>query len=394
MPTIRLTKRIIDGLPLTASGQVLYRDEELTGFGLRVGTRSRVFFVEAQVARRTVRTTIGKYGLITPEQARRLALRTLGEMAQGVDTNAKRRTVSAQSITLRQAFARFFTEKPSLAGSSKSNYQRSVDLYLADWADRPIRDVTRTMVLHCHQQLSVERGAVTANYVMRHLRSVYNFIAAATEDLPPNPVVVLSQTRNWFPERRRQRMIQQYLLPQWYEAVVQEPPLARDYLLVAVFTGMRRREIASLRWEHIDLNGRMLTVPKTKNGDPLVLPLSSYLTRLFAERKLRTGSSPWVFATSSAAGHLQECKSFVRRVEARSGVAFALHDLRRTFITIAESLDVPAYALKRLLNHRNAGDVTGGYIIMDVERLREPVERIAERILALVAQTVEATKTV
>jgi integrase len=376
-------------LPLTASGQVLYRDEELTGLGLRVGTQCKVFFVEAQVARRTVRTTIGKYGLITPEQARRLALRTLGEMAQGVDPNAKRRTVNAQSITLRQAFARFFTEKPSLAGSSKSNYQRSVDLYLADWADRPIKDVTRAMVLHRHQQLSVERGAVTANYVMRHLRSVYNFIAAATEDLPPNPVVVLSQTRNWFPERRRQRMIQQYLLPQWYEAVVQEPPLARDYLLVAVFTGMRRREIASLRWEHIDLNGRMLTVPKTKNGDPLVLPLSSYLTRLLGERKQRTDGSPWVFPTGSAAGHLQECKSFVRRVEARSGIAFSLHDLRRTFITIAEGLDIPAYALKRLLNHRTAGDVTSGYIIMDVERLREPVERIADRIMALATQQVE-----
>jgi hypothetical protein len=33
-------------------------------------------------------------------------------------------------------------------------------------------------------------------------------------------------------------------------------------------------------------------------------------------------------------------------------VAFSLHDLRRTFITIAESLGFPAYTLKRLLNHR------------------------------------------
>jgi integrase len=149
---------------------------------------------------------------------------------------------------------------------------------------------------------------------------------------------------------------------------------------------MRRREVAGLRWERIDLTGRMLTVPKTKNGDPLVLPLSSYLTRLLGERKQRTDGSPWVFPTGSTAGHLQECKSFVRRVGARSNIEFSLHDLRRTFITIAESLDIPAYALKRLLNHRSARDVTGGYIIMDVERLRAPVERIAERIVALAAR--------
>ena len=40
----------------------------------------------------------------------------------------------------------------------------------------------------------------------------------------------------------------------------------------------------------------------------------------------------------------------------RCGVKFTLHDLRRTFITVAESLDIPHYALKRLLNHRGGGD--------------------------------------
>lgn len=385
MPTIRLTKRTIDTLPLTATGQVLYRDDELTGFGLRVGSRSKVFFVEGQVARRTVRVTLGKYGPLSPEQARKLALKTLSDMAHGVNPNARKHAIDASTVTLRQAFDRFFATKTGLSRSSRSNYGRTVALYLKDWADRPISEISRTLVLQRYQKLAAERGAVTANTVMRHLRSVYNFLASTIEDLPPNPVLILTQARVWAPERRRQRMIPPHALLRWYEAVMAEGPLARDYLLVAMLTGMRRREIAGLRWEHIDLKGRTLTVPKTKNGDPLVLPLSSYLARLLTERKLQVGNSPWVFPTQSAAGHLQECKSFVRRVGARSGVTFSLHDLRRTFITIAESLDLPAYALKRLLNHRVAGDVTGGYIIMDVERLREPVERIAGKILDLVA---------
>lgn len=50
-----------------------------------------------------------------------------------------------------------------------------------------------------------------------------------------------------------------------------------------------------------------------------------------------------------------------------SGVHFTVHDLRRTFITVAESLDISAYALKSLLNHKMSNDVTAGYIIKDAE---------------------------
>jgi hypothetical protein len=55
--------------------------------------------------------------------------------------------------------------------------------------------------------------------------------------------------------------------------------------------------------------------------------------------------------------------------------------LRRTFITIAESLDISAYALKRLLNHKMTNDVTAGYIVADVERLRKPMQLITDYIL-------------
>ena len=75
------------------------------------------------------------------------------------------------------------------------------------------------------------------------------------------------------------------------------------------------------------------------------------------------------------------------QVSARSDVTFNLHDLRRTFASIAESLDIPAYALKRLLNHKIMGsDVTAGYIVTDIERLRKPMQQISQYILSVVEQ--------
>src|SRR6185312_3803479 len=127
MPVIHLTKTAIDKIQTPASGQVLYRDATLPGFGLRVGTRSKTYFVEGQVRRRTIRTTIGRYDVFSPEMARRRALKVLAEMADGRNPNEERRAKHASAMTLQQSFDSFF-ERRTLAATSKENYRRSIDI--------------------------------------------------------------------------------------------------------------------------------------------------------------------------------------------------------------------------------------------------------------------------
>ncbi len=67
------------------------------------------------------------------------------------------------------------------------------------------------------------------------------------------------------------------------------------------------------------------------------------------------------------------------RVIEESGISFTIHDLRRTFATIAGEMGIPPYLLKKLLNHKS-GDVTEGYVISTVEILRRPLQKIAKRI--------------
>lgn len=62
---------------------------------------------------------------------------------------------------------------------------------------------------------------------------------------------------------------------------------------------------------------------------------------------------------------------------------FIRHDLRRTFITIAESLDISSYSVKALVGYSTGRDVTAGYIVVDVERLRPAMQRITDHILRL-----------
>jgi integrase len=304
-------------------------------------------------------------------------------MAEGVDPTEEKRNKAAEKISVEKAFEKFFEIRTHLSEATVANYSRTGSIYLKAWAKKPMCEITKQMVLKRHQQMSRKNGKVTANDSFRHFRSVYNFIAATEDNFPPNPVVILNQARAWNKERRRQTIIEAKDLPSWWEVVMEQQDYARDFLLMALFTGMRRGELQRLRWENIDLEERKLHLPVTKNGDPLMLPLSDYLLNLLKDRKNKADASPWVFPGNGPRGHLMEPKKFLKRVAMDSGVSFTLHDLRRTYITIAESLDIPHYALKRLLNHRTSSDVTGGYIIINVDRLRGPVELITACILEL-----------
>jgi integrase len=156
--------------------------------------------------------------------------------------------------------------------------------------------------------------------------------------------------------------------------------------MLVILTGLRRQEAASLRWDQVDLKAKTLKIIDTKNNVPHTLPLSTYLRSLLQTRKAIT-KSDFVFPAPSATDHIMESRKQIDRVVASSGIQFTVHDLRRTFITIAEGLDIPAYALKRLLNHKMHNDVTAGYIVSDVKRLRRLMQMITDYILKRMGTT-------
>lgn len=222
---------------------------------------------------------------------------------------------------------------------------------------------------------------------MRLLRALFNFAAGQYENskgqslITENPVKRLSQTRAWYRVERRQSYIKAHELAGWYLGVQQlQSEILRDYLMLIILTGLRRQEAATLRWAQVDLKAKTLIILDTKNHEDHTLPLSSYLYDLFLRRS-QTKTNEYVFPGTGAAGHIIEPRKQMANVTKLSGIHFTVHDLRRTFITIAEGLDVSAYALKRLMNHKMNGDITAGYIVTDVERLRKPMQQITDYFL-------------
>jgi integrase len=156
-----------------------------------------------------------------------------------------------------------------------------------------------------------------------------------------------------------------------------------DLVEMALLTGLRRGELLSLTWDHVCLRDSTYYLAMTKNGDPLELPLTAHV-RAMMERRIANGDeSPYVFSAPNQYGQIKEPKKVIAQIAATSEIDFTLHDLRRTFTTTAESLNVGAYTIKRLLNHRTRrDDVTAGYLVLTPEELREPAQRIESAILA------------
>jgi len=213
----------------------------------------------------------------------------------------------------------------------------------------------------------------------------------------PNPVGRLR--RAWFrsPQKnRRERRVRSEQLPAFHKAVsALEGTTARDYVLLLLYTGLRREEAASLRWTDVDFTQKVIRIPatRTKAGRKLDLPMSDLVHDLLVARRAK-GKEEYVFPSDSVKGYIAEPRYPLGEVAKVTGIYVSAHDLRRTFIGIAEATDMSAYALKALVNHAAGGDVTAGYLGMGIERLREPAQRVADLIKELCEIKMPTTKNV
>ena len=391
----KITKSYVDGLSTPETGQAFVRDTELKGFAVRVtSSGAKSFILEKRIDGKVKRLTLGRYPELTVEQARKEAHKLLGHIATGRNPVAEKKQEALQGTTLKQAFDDFAKTRKNLKERTLYDYRRVMAVVFADWQDKAMTDINKDMVSKRHNKIGAERGEAYANLSMRFLRALFNFAIAQYEDgsghsiLRENPTMRLTQTRAWYRVDRRQTVIKPHQLSPWYEAVMslkQDPissqsVIVADYLLFLLFTGLRRQEAATLKWSNVDLDDHSFTLTDTKNREPLTLPLTDFVFDLLQSRKAATDSE-YVFAGDGKAGYLIEPRRQVQKVVQLSAVPFTLHDLRRTFITIAESIDISAYALKRLVNHKMTNDVTAGYIISDVERLRKPMQQISSQLI-------------
>ena len=379
----RLTKRFIDALKAAGRDVILF-DEELPGFGLRVKPNgARSFLIQYRQGGRTRRLTLGRYGRLTPDEARKLAKQHLGAVGRGGDPSEERHR-SQEAPTLTQFADRYMLDhalgkkKPR---SAEGDRRMLRDVILPRLGRRKVEDITRSEVVKLHQGLAAT--PYSANRVLALLSKMFNLAERwGVRPEGTNPCRYVDK----FPERRRERFLSGAELARLGEVLAAaersgaEPPPVIAALRLLVLTGCRKSEILTLRWEDVDLERGALHLPDSKTG-PKIVPLGAAAAEVLAGIP-KVAGNPFVFPVERQGSHWVNVERSWRRFRRAMGLSeLRLHDLRHSYASVGAAAGLGLPVIGRILGHTQAS-TTQRYTHFADDPLRAAADRISSEIAA------------
>ncbi|HKI01168.1 MAG TPA: site-specific integrase [Thermoanaerobaculia bacterium] len=391
---VKITKRMVDGVVLPASGEVNLWDSEVPGFSLRVrSTGSRVYVVEYRNrAQRKRRVTLGPHGRLTVDQARDLARQILAAVARGEDP-AEDRQESLSAPTIDDLASRYLEQHaaPKKKASSTSADARALRLYVFPFLGRrKVAEVGVKDIAELHNAMLDK--PIQANRTLALLSKMFSLAERWGLRSPGlNPCHGIDR----FPENRRERFLSGAEIAR-LGAVLVEEELHEPFVVLAIrlllLTGARRDEVLTLRWSDVDFERSALRLPDSKTGAK-VIPLGPAALSLLALAP-RLEENPYVIPGRRVGGRLVGIHRPWVRIRDRAGLEnVRLHDLRHSFASIGAAAGLGLPILGAILGHRSHA-TTARYAHLDDDPRRVGAARISDEIAAaLSGRAVEERET-
>lgn len=279
----------------------------------------------------------------------------LSEIVEGsFFESAKRKKITFEEMT-----AKYLKEH------EKQRDRRTVKYLKKYFSGYKLSQITSSVIAEYKASRLKKVKPATVYQELALMRRMFNVAIREWEWLKDNPVSKISfsvGTTNardrWLSDDEEESLMKAATSPWWF----------RNFLVVALHTGMRRGEILNLLWKHVDLKRRIITVVKSKNGEKRTIPMSNTLYQILTNIQIRDISGR-VFPLSGWSVR----QAFDKAIE-KSGIKnFRLHDCRHTFATRLVQNGVDLYKVKELLGHKTLA-MTMRYAHHYPESLRSSVE--------------------
>lgn len=371
----RISKRSVDALQEGSKDQLLW-DNEVTGFGLKVTPRGgRTYLLQYRMGGRgfkTRRVTIGRHGNWTPEEARAQARRLRQLVDVGVDPREVERERQRTHIDL--AFERmldcFLDDYGKIKWSratyatGESNLRRFA---LPVLRGKALPDISRADVRALRDSIPASKPGLRRS-LFAQTRKMFSW-AVSEGYITRSPFEGLANPQA---AASRDRVITDDEIKLIWQASSKLTDPYGQMVRLLLLTGQRRDEVAGMRWEELDQEQELWTIPgaRTKNGETQLVPLS---TAVKAEidalanvilGKDRSRKWPRVGYVCSTTGGRTSISGFSKaksqldaaivKVASPQGLfvpAWRLHDLRRTLATGLQRLGVRFEVTEAVLNH-------------------------------------------
>jgi integrase len=282
------------------------------------------------------------------------------------ELNRRRHQIREASpdMTFADLAARFLAD-----GSPRPYHLDRLKVLLPHFGECPIGRISKPLVRDYRKERHGEKrlSETTLNRdveVLRHLL----YWAVDEGFLATNPLARIRLVRG----RRQPRPV----MSQEEEAklIAAAAPHLAPIIIAALDTGMRRGELLTERFEHIDFHRRVLLVThsKTAGGEAREIPLTARLAELLSASH-KPGGLVFTFKDRPLHRIKTAWKAAVRRAGIRY---FRFHDLRHTFNTRLMEAGVVQDVRKALMGHSSGEEVNSLYTHVELPVKREAIRKL------------------
>lgn len=421
MATEKLTKRHIDGLK-PAAKRYRHYDTELKGFGVLVlpsGVKSYIVEYRPDGGGRNVakkRITVGRVGVLSPDQARTIARDWLAEVRHGADPLSDRQT-KRRELKLSEFIDQWETDtpvskrtgRPMKALTRKYMLARLRHHVVPILGRKRVSDVTvdgvNDMIRRIAKgetakdapspkkrgRIKVRGGEGAALKVASDLSIIFNY-AIERRVVVANPVTHARKPRagkrHEFLSAAEFTLIGQALTDLEAEGC---NPAGIAILRLILLTGARPSEIEGLSWTEVDFDHQCLRLAQSKTGysvRPLALAAVNILSAI--ER----GESPYVFPATRGNGHFMGAKKIWNQARSKAGLPGRVrYHARHAMATFALADGVDAVSVAAILGHKGPRTTLATYAHVIDKSAAHAVEAVGSKFAsAMLATDVKADR--
>ena len=270
----KLTKTLVDKLEVNADQPYFVWDSALTGFAVKVlPTGRKVFVFQGRLMRKAVKITIGKYGALTLEEARKKAKQHAADLSNNIDprTQSAPDEVDAAFGDMLSAYVEtLYAAKKYSAKSVESALQKNVALAFPKLWNKAAKLIDLDDCVKIIGKLVSEQKLRQADKVRSYIRSAFAEAiqakgnANAPERLRDmkitfNPARDLSKVEG--SSNTNDRVLEKSEFIAYWEHIKALPEPSRSIAMLHVLTGgQRQAQLSRVTLDDIDLTSQTLVI--------------------------------------------------------------------------------------------------------------------------------------
>lgn len=352
--------------------------------------------------------SLGKYPEITLEQARELSRQLKADINRGIDPSAKRKG-EKEAIKLNHTLDKekkdnllkyvlndFLVFKSNIISLGQvDRYQSRMKHYiLPTLGEKVMEDITDSDIINCIKNVpnvvtpkshkAIDGKAETARRVFDICKQLWKWSKAnkrtpinITMEIDINEIIPPSKGNHHYAKITDEKILGELLRS---IDTYKHSKIVRNALRLVTILPYRAENLSTLRWDMINFDKRILTIPRSamKIPDPalpdFVLPLPDQAISILNETQEITGWGPWIFhGIKDFEDHMNEetCNKALRIMgftDEAKGRKQTTHSFRGTFRSLSETYAKEHGALfetrERVLDHHENNKAIRAYTHM------------------------------